>query len=133
MIRRRTTFVAAVAIGLAARAWAQEASAPPLAPRQVEVTTPSVPVQMLAPDARRLLERLGSAPVATLPPARPSGGGSRTITLPHTPVANPTGEFLFRDVTDRTEKVAVVIPPEQRRAAVEAFRQSLVKRKGGRR
>jgi hypothetical protein len=133
MIRTGTVAIGVLAIGLAASARAQQQAAPPVAPWQVELTPPSVPVQMLAPDARRLIERLGTAPAAVTPAPRASGGGSRTITLPHTPVENPTPEFLFQDVTDRTEKVAVEIPPEQRRAAVEAFRQSLVKRKGARR
>jgi hypothetical protein len=122
-----------LALGVAAVAGGQE-TAPALGPRQIEVNRPPVPAQMLAPDARALARRLGSAQAAAVPPApRPSGGGVRTITLPRPPVANPTPSFVFHDVTDRTPKPAVQVSPEQRRAAVEAFRQSLAKGKGARR
>jgi hypothetical protein len=133
MSGRLGVLVTLVVLGVAAVAPAQE-TAPLVAPRQLEVTRPPVPAQMLAPDARALARRLGTAQPAAVPRApRPSGGGVRTITVPRPRVANPTPSFVFRDVTDRTPKPAVQLSPEQRRAAVDAFRQSLAKRKGARR
>src|SRR5262245_28871853 len=114
MIRHALAVALAVA-ALAGSVRAQEA-APPLAPHQVEVTRPPVPVQMLAPDAHALATRLGSAARAAQPPRAPraAGGGSRTIMLPRPEVTNPGSDFLFRDATDRTPKVSVEASLEQR-------------------
>lgn len=94
---------------------------------RLEVSTPRAPIRSLAGAASpALTEPRRSTPSAAA--ARPGGVG-RTIRVTQPPRANASRQFVFRDRTERAAPAAP-LPLAQRRAAVEAYRQSLVVAKG---
>ena len=118
----RILVLVAVALAAAGRAPAQQSA--PAIPERVVVTAPEAPLRMLPDDARRFLGALRAAtPAPRALPAPPATGVSRTITLEPPAVANRSSEFLFRDVTERT--VPETRSLAERRATVEAYRQSI--------
>lgn len=132
----RGLVLAVVALAVPAPARSQE-TAPPI-PGRVEVAPPAqAPIRMLATEGRQLGAQLRrDAPAAAVATPVPRGGVSRTIVPERTPVENSTSQFVFHDATDRTADAETKVPLSMaaRRAAVEAFRQGLVRqRKGTRR
>ena len=140
----------AIACGVAASAGAQLTAPPadfvpeaPVAaePHRIETSTPAVTQRVLAKEALRYLEQLGITvtPPTSAPPgaaamapvlAAPvdAGGISRTIAVEAAPAVNASPLFTFRDVTVRgAGDSAAVVPMTARRAAVEAYRQSLAR------
>jgi hypothetical protein len=121
---RRVLAIAALALALLAdrRTAAQEA-APPVAPQALEVTAPEEPIRMRAEDAARLTARRAAREAAPATPA--SRGVSRTVTLDPPAVVNASPRFLFHDATDRSAAERTPLSLAERRANVEAYRQSL--------
>jgi hypothetical protein len=120
-----------VALVLPAPARPQEAG--PAAPARIETAAPDAPIRMLADDARETVRRLGrAAPAATT--SAPRTGGSETVRIEGPSGENQTPRFVFRDVTERpAPEVKTPVPPDVRRANVEAVRQSLARAKDARR
>ncbi|MCK6556341.1 hypothetical protein L6Q96_17435 [Candidatus Binatia bacterium] len=113
---------------------------PPVAsePHRIESSSPVATSRLLSEDAHRYLQQLGiaTAPTTTAPtapdPAPPpppppadAGGISRTIEAETAPAVNASPLFRFRDVTERDGAGSAIVPRAERRAAVEAYRQSL--------
>jgi hypothetical protein len=152
MKRRRAVFLVAELLGLGVGVCfpvsAQE-MAPPVSvePQHLEASAPPAPAQMRAEDAALLLQQLRGAAEAPAPQVAPqappapaivpqvppaahgSGGVSRTISVEPPEVVNHSAQFLFHDVTDRAATVPK-LPLAERRAAVEAYRQSRVTQRG---
>jgi hypothetical protein len=112
---------------VAGHAHAQQASPPVVtAPQTFDVGAPEEPIRMLTEDAVRFLGRRSDAGEPS--PQPPSSGESHTVLLDPPAVVNGTSHFLFRDVTARpTASERTPLPLSERRAAVEAYRQSLAK------
>ena len=114
--------------------------APPIAvePHHIEISAPEAPMQMRAEDALHLLRELGIPTTATAPQAAPappvaappSTGVSRAIHVEPAEVVNHSPQFKFKDVTERAESQSPTLSMTERHAAVEAYRQSLVKAGG---
>lgn len=121
----RALLIVSLALGALARA---EDAAPP-APRvleQIEAASSAAAMLMLNQDAERLLDRLGRRAAPPTPPAPPSHGVSRTLTLdPPPPVVNRSSQFQFRDVTERATRDGRVQTMAERQAVVESIRQSI--------
>jgi hypothetical protein len=132
--------IGAIWLGSAGPVLAQDVAPPvPVAPQRLEVSTPAAPVRMRAENAQRLVEQLHGVTVAptagaTAQPERrgapPGGGVSRTIAVKPPEMTNTSTHFQFRDVTERSEPHAAQFSLVQRRAAVEAYRQSLARPQG---
>jgi hypothetical protein len=116
---------------------AEEAAAAPAAqPVQTEVIEVSVGSRMLAADAEELMQRLTAEALASgqslTPSEEPvrdeetSPNASRVIEVPTPTVVNPSALFVFEDLTGRAAEQPQ-LTMEQRRALVEAFRQSIVR------
>jgi hypothetical protein len=123
-VRRLAALLLAVALATASPA--QDAPPGTGVPARLRAFIREAPTVLLEEDARRLGERA----VPPVPPAAPkapapAGGVSRTITLDPPPVVNRSTRFQFRDVTERAASDGRVRSMEERRATVEALRQSL--------
>lgn len=129
MSRRPLALLAlAVALSGAPPSAAQEA-APPLTPQSVEVSAPEEPIRVRAEDAARLIEQ-NRAQAAAEPATPAPASTSRTIALEPPAVVNGSRQFIFTDVTDRNETPRTPLPLAERRANVEAYRQSLARPRG---
>ncbi|PIX83364.1 MAG: hypothetical protein COZ33_05835 [Nitrospirae bacterium CG_4_10_14_3_um_filter_70_108] len=129
----------AVVLVLSPLCWAmadEAAQSVPVAPQRVEMTTPAAPVQMRAADAEALVHGLHiapAAPAAAAPAAaepQAAGGVTRTIHVAAPQVVNRSPYFQFRAVTQEGEGVTPERSMAERRASVEAYRQSLHKKPG---
>lgn len=117
---------------------AEDAAPPvPLQPEQVQLSMPAAaPMDMRAEDADRLIQQMKAMPAGIVPgspkagsgtAAQPAGGVSRTIKVPVPEVVNRSTSFQFQDATERSKPEPAVRSMSERRAAVEAFRQSLAR------
>jgi len=101
-------------------------SLPPAGPTDTPEAPPSAP-----PIAVRIDRAPNAAPQAAAVPEvapPPPGGTSVEIPLPAKPRENISQHFVFQDVTERTQPPVKTLT--ERRAAVEALRQSLRHRRG---
>jgi hypothetical protein len=122
-LRRILALVALAGVFLRAHPTEAQEAAPAVAPQSVDLTAPEEPIRMRAGDAARLSAR-HAAPAAE--PATPATGGvSRTVTLDPPAVVNGSRRFLFHDATDRSAAERTPLSLAERRANVEAYRQSL--------
>ena len=126
---RRLTLLFVVALTLiAGRARPADEIGPamPSTPAAIEAVPPSVPFVVRQEDADVILGHAAPRSEAVRPPA--PGDRTVTITLDPAPVVNETPLFVFVDQTDRPELHVRSMP--ERRAAVEALRQSLRRPEG---
>ena len=123
MTHRVLVLLALVSVVAGGRSTGAQEAAPPLAPQSFEVDAPEEPIRMRAGDAARLSAR-HAAPAAE-PAASAPRGVSRTVTLDPPAVVNGTPRFLFHDATDRSAADRAPLSLAERRANVEAYRQSL--------
>jgi hypothetical protein len=129
VIGRRTILAATVAL-VATLARAQELGpVMPSVPAAIESGTPAAPITVREQDADTILGTV--APHRETPPPTP-GDGTREFTAdePPKPVLNQSSRFVFADETDRPTVPVKSLP--ERRAAVEAVRQSMQRPAGGR-
>ena len=120
--------IGALLLAVALATWSRAQEAPPGAgvPARLRAFMPEAPAVLLEEDARRVLERAEPPATPAAPRAStPARGMSRTITLDPPPVVNRSSQFLFRDLTERSATGGRVRSMEERRATVEALRQSL--------
>jgi len=132
MIIRGTGAVAVIwLLAVAPVATRAQQVAPPVqtTPERIELSTPGEPIRMLTEDAQHLVDRLGQG-LAVSTPEPPAGGVSRTIMLEAPPVVNGSAKFVFQDATPRAEEARTTIPLAERKQAVEAYRQTLVRARG---
>lgn len=114
-----------------------EDAAPPVQvlPQQIEVSSAVTPMDMRAEDADVLMEQIktGSGQYAPAAPEAqqaqvlsPSAGESRTIMVKPPEVVNSSPYFQFRDATERSKPDSSMPSMSERRATVDAYRQSLI-------
>ncbi len=118
---------------------AQDAAPPiPAEPQRLETPQSNAPMDVRAEDAAALIEQIkansgmpeSSAPnVQSGPASSPSSGSSYTIMLKPPEVVNTSPLFQFRDVTNRALSGSTVLPINKRSSAVEAYRQSIIKKR----
>jgi hypothetical protein len=128
MMRRLTLLVVVALPLIAGRARPADEIGPamPSTPAAIEAVPQSVPFVVRQQDADRILGHAVPRSEAVRPPA--SGGRTIEITLDPAPVVNRTPQFVFVDQTDRLEPHVRSMP--ERRAAIEAMRQSLRRPEG---
>lgn len=106
----------------------------PVEPQRTQVIEPPAPMTMLVEEVELMLEAVrrqagsgASLMTRTDGPADAATGGiSRNIRIDVPAVVNHTPYFTFEDATDRrVPGPSTRATPEQRRSAVEAYRQSL--------
>ena len=127
MSRRHVIVLAAMLALAATSVRAQEVGpAMPSTPEAIEVAAPPAPITLRQGDAAAFLR---DVPPRSEAPARPSAGTREfTADEPARPVVNQSSHFVFVDDTDR--RAAHVKSPTERRAAVEAVRQSVRRPEG---
>ena len=110
----------------------------PTTPQQMEVSSPPAPIEMMVEDAERLNQQMRNNSILLQPQPRqpqlpaevPSANGvSNTIKLDVPEVVNKTPYFNFRDITDRSGNNRAVRTMNERRSAVEQYRQSVIKKR----
>jgi hypothetical protein len=94
----------------------------PSAPAAIETAPPDAPIVLRQEDAEALLRSVQRRPQEPPPPA-PGVTREFTADVAPKPVVNPTSRFVFEDATERP--ALPVKPLAERKAAVEALRQSL--------
>lgn len=103
----------------------------PVEPQQIQIIEPAAPMTVLVEEIELMLEiarrQAGTgASLVARPEREASGGISRSIQIDLPTVVNHTPYFKFEDATDRqVPGPSTRATPEQRRSAVEAYRQSL--------
>jgi hypothetical protein len=111
-----------------------EDAAPPVQvlPQQIEVSSAVTPMDMRAEDADVLMEQIKTGSGQYAPEAQqaqvlsPSAGESRTIMVKPPEVVNSSPYFQFRDATERSKPDSSMRSMSERRATVDAYRQSLI-------
>lgn len=132
--------VVVVAFALAALVRADEVAVPVAKePQQVTPAPKRIPQRMLVPEARILFDALRAQTAASFTPeaeevAPTPDPGMRTFEIDAPAPATTAAQFTFEDVTDRTVAPAAGIPApvltiDQRKAAVEAFRRAVARRR----
>lgn len=130
--------IALVALALASFARAEEVAIPlDKQPQRVEPAPRAVPQRMLVPEARILFDLLRAQAAAPAPAEEAAAApdpGTRTFDVPAPAAGSAGAGFVFEDVTDRSgtpgaAPPAAVLTIDQRRAAVEAFRRAVARRR----